>query len=49
MAAPARKRRRGSREVLEVIANGDAVVLNEVLQEMSSIERAYVLKATNVN
>ncbi|CAH3109017.1 unnamed protein product, partial [Porites lobata] len=56
MAAPGRKRRRGSkysddptREVLEVIANGDAVVLNEVLQEMSSIERAYVLKATNVN
>ncbi|CAH3193246.1 unnamed protein product, partial [Porites evermanni] len=55
MAAPARKRRRGSkysddptREVLEVIANGDAVVLNEVLQEMSSIDRAYVLKATNV-
>ena len=55
MAAPARKRRRGSkysddptREVLEVIENGDAVVLNEVLQEMSSIERADVLKATNV-
>ena len=56
MAAPARKRRRGSkysddptREVLEVIANGDAVVLNEVLQEMSSIERACVLKAATVN
>jgi len=56
MAAPARKRRRGSkysddptREVLEVIANADAVVLNEVLQEMSSIERACVLKAATVN
>ena len=56
MAAPARKRRRGSkysddpaRELLEVIANGDAVVLNRVLQEMSSIERACVLKAATVN
>ena len=56
MAAPARKRRRRSkysddstRKVLEVIANGDAVVLNEVLQEMSSIERACVLKAATVN
>ena len=56
MAAPARKRRRGSkysddpaRELLEVIANGDAVVLNRVLQEMSSIERACVLKAAIVN
>ena len=56
MAAPARKRRRGSkysddpaRELPEVIANGDAVVLNRVLQEMSSIERACVLKAATVN
>ena len=56
MAAPARKRRRGSkysddpaRELLEVIANGDAVILNRVLQEMSSIERACVLKAATVN
>ena len=56
MAAPARKRRRGSkysddpaRELLEVIANGDAVVLNRVLQEMTSIERACVLKAATVN
>ena len=56
MAAPARKRRRGSkysddpaRELLEVIANGDAVVLNRVLQEMSSMERACVLKAATVN
>ena len=56
MAAPARKRRRGSkysddpaRELQEVIANGDAVVLNRVLQEMSSIERACVLKAATVN
>ena len=56
MAAPARKRHRGSkysddpaRELLEVIANGDAVVLNRVLQEMSSIERACVLKAATVN
>ncbi|CAH3185894.1 unnamed protein product, partial [Porites evermanni] len=56
MAASARKRRRGSkysddpiRKVREVISNGDAVLLNKVLQEMSSIERACVLKATNVN
>lgn len=56
MAAPARKRRRGSKysddptgEVKEVISNGDAVLLNKVLQEMSSIEQACVLKATNVN
>lgn len=56
MAAPARKRRRGSkysddptRKVREVIADGDAVLLNKVLQEMSSIERACVLKAATVN
>ena len=56
MAASARKRRRGSKysddpikKVREVISNGDAVLLNKVLQEMSIIERACVLKATNVN
>lgn len=56
MAAPGRKRRRRSKypddltgEVLEIIANGDVVLLNEVLQGISSIERACVLKATNIN